>query len=183
MSDTTVRVMLHDPHLLDECGWWKQRDEPNRRGVAVRHEIAPTIKATTCLGCQYHRRQYRAKRRKRPALPRPAPGVCVLCGTPLTGRQRAWCSKGCADVWMGASTPAIARTHLLALHGARCWTCGTTDGRLDVDHVRPLWSLTDTEAREPRWWLPGNLQLLCGPCHKTKTAEEAKQRAALRRAA
>lgn len=52
---------------------------------------------------------------------------------------------------------------------------------LDVDHVRPLWSLDDTERAELRWWMPSNLQLLCGTCHKAKTAAEAAERAALRR--
>lgn len=48
---------------------------------------------------------------------------------------------------------------------------------LEVDHVRPLWSLTDEERTELRWWLPFNLQLLCGRCHKAKTKREAGDRA------
>lgn len=52
---------------------------------------------------------------------------------------------------------------------------------LDVDHVRPLWSLDEHERTQPRWWLPFNLQLLCSPCHKRKTKHEAALRAQLRR--
>lgn len=70
---------------------------------------------------------------------------------------------------------------------AACWGCGRThdaDGhpvRLEVEHVRPLWSLTDQERTELRWWLPYNLQLLCESCHKAKSAREASERAMLRR--
>jgi 5-methylcytosine-specific restriction endonuclease McrA len=53
---------------------------------------------------------------------------------------------------------------------------------LFVDHVRPRWSLTEQQRGELRWWLPFNLQLLCGRCHADKTAREAAERAELRRA-
>lgn len=90
------------------------------------------------------------------------------------------------------------------LHGPSCWECGETwlpgerpwwwrpdyhgppDPRpvaLALDHVRPLWSLTESERAELRWWLPFNLQLLCGRCHGAKTRREAGERAALRRGA
>lgn len=52
---------------------------------------------------------------------------------------------------------------------------------LEVDHRRPLWSLTDDERDDLDWWLLGNLQLLCPDCHKAKTKREAADRAALRR--
>lgn len=54
---------------------------------------------------------------------------------------------------------------------------------LHVDHVRPLWSLTDAERADLRWWLPFNLQVLCRACHNDKTAAEAAQRAEQRRLA
>lgn len=52
---------------------------------------------------------------------------------------------------------------------------------LFVDHVRPLWSLDDAERLDLAWWLPFNLQLLCGDCHGRKTADEARIRASIRR--
>lgn len=52
---------------------------------------------------------------------------------------------------------------------------------LEVEHVRPLWSLDEVERLELRWWLPFNLQLLCVPCHRAKTKREAGARAAYRR--
>lgn len=48
---------------------------------------------------------------------------------------------------------------------------------LEVEHVRPLWALTDEQRLELRWWLPFNLQLLCTRCHKAKTRREAADRA------
>lgn len=52
---------------------------------------------------------------------------------------------------------------------------------LELEHIRPLWSLNEAERLELRWWLPYNLQLLCVPCHRAKTRTEAAQRATYRR--
>lgn len=55
--------------------------------------------------------------------------------------------------------------------------------RLEVDHLVPLWSvahLPDDERR--RFFGPENLWLLCPDCHKKKTAYEAADRAAERKA-
>jgi 5-methylcytosine-specific restriction endonuclease McrA len=51
-------------------------------------------------------------------------------------------------------------------------------GAAELDHVVPLWrvDLMPKARRTVRWWLPGNLQTLCRPCHKEKTAREAKER-------
>lgn len=101
-----------------------------------------------------------------------------MCGTsPLPGRRRSWCSDLCVDLWNLAAMPAVAKAQLLTLHGPVCWACDTHTTTLELEHVRPLWSLTDEERSELRWWLPYNLQLLCEPCHRAKTAKEAKQRA------
>ena len=84
------------------------------------------------------------------------------------------------DTWLWATMPKVATSHLLELHGDRCWACDGP-GPLELEHVRPLWSLTDHERQQLRWWLPYNLQLLCTGCHGTKTAHEAGLRAALKR--
>lgn len=52
---------------------------------------------------------------------------------------------------------------------------------LEVDHIRPLWSLNAKERKQTRWWLPFNLQLLCAMCHKAKSKREAAERARLKR--
>lgn len=124
-----------------------------------------------------------------------------MCGTsPLPGRRRSWCSDACVDLWNIAAAGQAAYAHLVQIHGQICWGCGereqdgtrwTSTGEqpcrvpivLEVEHVRPLWSLTDLERTQLRWWLPYNLQLLCPPCHKAKSAREAAERAAAKRAA
>ncbi len=74
---------------------------------------------------------------------------------------------------------ARATVALVARDGYRCAHCGSQEpGGLQVDHVRPLWSLTEHERTELAWWLLGNLQLLCTGCHKDKSAAEAAERAA-----
>lgn len=106
-----------------------------------------------------------------------------MCGTtPLPGRRRSWCSDACVDLWNLATMPRVQLSQLVALHGPGCWSCGSDHDGLEVEHVRPLWSLTDDERGELRWWLPFNLQLLCRTCHRAKTAREAGERAARRRA-
>lgn len=129
-------------------------------------------------------------------------GACSMCGTsPLPGRRRSWCSDACVELWNLATFPLVQRRHLEYFMGTRCWVCdarwqpgyarpswstdlGPPAPRpivLEVEHVRPLWSLTDDERRELRWWLPFNLQLLCLECHRAKTRREAAARARLRR--
>lgn len=132
-----------------------------------------------------------------------------MCGvTPLPGRRRSWCSDECVDLWYVATSGVRALAHLVAIHGHGCWECGATEQpggipiwhswsddlplgayppepepvTLEVEHVRPLWSLTDVERTELRWWLPFNLQLLCSPCHKAKSRRETAERARRRRA-
>lgn len=105
-----------------------------------------------------------------------------MCGTTeLPPRRRTWCSDTCVDLWLLATMPAVATSQLLELHGDTCWACDGP-GPLELEHVRPLWSLTPAERKQLRWWLPYNLQLLCVPCHKAKSKREAGERAALRRA-
>lgn len=115
---------------------------------------------------------------------------CAWCGTEVTGRRRTWCSEGCVWTWRLIAFPAEAAAHLFELGGHTCWNCGepgwpdpkTPWGAvLEMDHRRPLWSLSPQERSEHRWWLPFNLWMLCRTCHAAKTAAEAAERAALRR--
>jgi hypothetical protein len=177
-----------------------------------------------CGPCRWERdrraREVRGSVRRPPRPPfETTAGVCSMCGGPLPGRRRSWCSDDCVDIWNVATRQPDALRHLVELHGRECWACGDrwtlrertavellggvlpanrvhgercyvdvvhgppcpTPVRLEVDHIRPLWSLNDEERRELRWWLPYNLQLLCGLCHKAKTRAEAAERARLRR--
>lgn len=177
--------------------------------------IALGAAAPICPDCRRARETYNRDRRAAVRNPPRPPfenvaGICSLCGGPLSGRRRSWCSDECVKVWEWATIPRAAITHLRALHGDGCWVCGLTEEpirenhytanpgpvieadsggpvmvpiTLELEHTRPLWSLTDEERSELRWWLPFNLALLCVRCHRAKTKEESAERARLRREA
>ncbi len=100
--------------------------------------------------------------------------VCPMCGD-VTASRRGWWHRECAALWNLATRPPVALRDLKAIAGSRCWSCGL-EGYVELEHIRPLWSLTPDERRELRWWLPFNQQLLCAPCHKAKSAREARER-------
>lgn len=152
-------------------------------------------------------RAAREAHRKPPRPPfQGQPGRCALCGTTELERgRRTWCSQECVDTWRLATDARWCTHQLLELHGRACWGCGQVPwypwpnptywappGQdpvhgppsplvedLELDHVRPLWSLHPEDRQDLRWWLPGNLQLLCRRCHRDKTAQEATRRAGL----
>jgi 5-methylcytosine-specific restriction endonuclease McrA len=104
---------------------------------------------------------------------------CPMCGEKPTAKRARWHSV-CVELWKLAAWPAVQLGHLIKTHGHICWGCGARDRALELEHIRPLWSLTDPERLELKWWLPYNLQLLCRLCHATKTADEARDRYAMR---
>lgn len=108
--------------------------------------------------------------------------LCSMCGTAVTGRRRSWCGEDCVRLWWIAIDGGIA-FHWLSLEtGPVCWVCWSEPAE-EVDHVRPLWSLSAEERLELRWWLPFNLQLIGRACHRAKTRAEAADRAARLRVA
>lgn len=71
-----------------------------------------------------------------------------------------------------------------------CSACGLIEvkGNMQVDHCQPiialcetLGDLTITQLADRIWCAEDNLKVLCIWCHKTKTKEEAKQRAAFKK--
>lgn len=145
-------------------------------------------------------------------------GHCWLCGGGLgLSAARHWHST-CGQLWGALVSVKASQAYdvVAKAYGQRCIAkadsfagqlgyerCPVTDPRkLQVDHVRPLATLTDTERRDLRWWgidlaelrrcavlqardrtrtyHPPNLQLLCGPCHRAKSARETKERARVR---
>lgn len=128
---------------------------------------------------------------RQPPSPPPAPGRCRLCLGTLQAGRRHWCDD-CTELRWISTNVTRAHDHLVAIHGPRCWRCGLTEQParwdllkpptvLEVEHIRPLWSLNDEERLQLRWWLPFNLQLLCHGCHATKTGQESAMRALWRR--
>jgi hypothetical protein len=59
---------------------------------------------------------------------------------------------------------------VIARRGRRCETCGRTGCRIFGDHIEEL---QDGGARLDE----GNVRLLCGACHTTKTAARRRDRA------
>ncbi|NUB07104.1 HNH endonuclease [Azospirillum sp. Vi22] len=53
----------------------------------------------------------------------------------------------------------------------------------EADHIAPLWKVDRSLPwdEQIRFWSIDNLQTLCRPCHKTKSAREAAERATLKR--
>lgn len=112
-----------------------------------------------------------------PRLPPPArdvpPGLCRGCGAPidpsLEPRAKTWHSA-CASAYREVS-PKHQRAAVEARDGRRCARCGVVRARVEVDHVVPLSRGGENRLR--------NLQTLCVPCHRAKTAAEAAERSDL----
>lgn len=134
-----------------------------------------------------------------------APGCCEWCGEPVTEKRRSW-HPDCVTAFQLHNWPQTQIKHVRQRDGAKCAICGERpqkwlrgreeywhDGArcsvervdwLDLDHRVPLWSVRHLPAAERlTFYGPDNLWLLCGPCHKRKTAREAAERAQIRRAA
>lgn len=109
-----------------------------------------------------------AHRQVKIAYPDAPLGTCRYCGQPCRVGMR--------------SHPDCAAEHremrdyrgtALAEHGEVCARCSTTRGPFEADHEVPLWRGGSKRK--------SNVQVLCQPCHKRKTAREAAERARLRK--
>lgn len=126
--------------------------------------------------------------REPPRLPfdRAPAGICRVDGEKVKPPRRLYCSAECSEIYpmLFANSAWQAWRFARDVFGdrrARCMCCGAERVALELDHIRPLWSLTPAERLEWRWWLPYNLWLICIQCHRKKTALEAAARATLRR--
>jgi 5-methylcytosine-specific restriction endonuclease McrA len=152
-------------------------------------------------------------RRHRLAIPHAstARGTCRWCGLPILrpdgrpDRRRNW-HPACVETYK-LSWPGHAKLRVKERDGGICAACGrdTVTRRLrrsrpitprpgDTRHAGPycraVW--TERHAWELDHIVPladggghelGNMQTLCRPCHRAKTAREAAERARRRRAA
>ena len=81
------------------------------------------------------------------------------------------------DEWRGKSDdtaiPARVKLRVYDKAEGRCVVCTLTASAFDIDHIVPL--ILGGEHRE------GNMQLICKPCHKAKTALDVKLKAKVAR--
>lgn len=134
------------------------------------------------------------------------PGQCRYCLGPLTGRQQSYCRPEHAHEFRILNEPLYARLVVLLRDKGRCAACGVETiapevrariapavGRrayhIPISPIRGWRSLflTTWECDHVVELARGgtselfNLQTLCPPCHRAKTARFARERAAERR--
>jgi 5-methylcytosine-specific restriction endonuclease McrA len=139
-----------------------------------------------------------------PLYPPPVEGRCGACGEPLSGRRTRWCSRACAASWRTNHIWTYARRAARTRDRNTCKECGTKrPSKPSRRHVtgeayaiaRAAYDAVPMEVNH-RVALDGvlrshagcahhleNLETLCAPCHKRRTAAQATARAAARRAA
>lgn len=145
---------------------------------------------------------------KRPKLP-DGRAACKRCGGPVEPPKRAWCSQRCVDEYLVRRSGADARRLLLRRDKGICAHCGRDCVALarELKHLRWKVSYAAWKDRMTALVAEGfhlnrktywdadhivevvrgggacgleNLQTLCVPCHKRKTAALARQRAKAR---
>ena len=137
------------------------------------------------------------------------PVLCRLCDEPIPSNRRSWCGEVCLDAYFMVISGSHVRVKVFARDRGVCAECGLDTEALDkrircLDHAPKLAAVKmlaeqnfDTVWRD-RWislWAAdhveplaegggyglGNLQTLCVPCHKKKTAEQAWRKAQQRK--
>lgn len=116
------------------------------------------------------------------------PGQCRYCGGDVLNRKgernpRSRWHPACVEEYRLIYWPTTTRRAVWNRDKGVCAGCGVVcqrrGGHWHVDHRKPL-----IEARgDLSYWRLDNLQTLCVSCHQAKTAAEAAERAARRRAA
>lgn len=133
--------------------------------------------------------------------------LCRWCSVEVTPPRRTFCSgnlneysrrkingvwtkiqtkagSGCVHTWMLCSSPQYARKAVFDRDQGVCAVCGLEhqlNGSWAADHIVPVWLNGGIEIGMSEESFMSNLQTLCSPCHKVKTAEEAKERAAIKK--
>lgn len=125
-------------------------------------------------------------------------GLCGCgCGSALTGRRTRWASDECsllANRVYGvlAGHTSLIRDAVFQRDKGVCAECGCTTGRLQGPRARHAWRFDvpwlDWEADHilpvhqggGGCWID-NFRTVCVPCHKVKTAADARRRAEARR--
>lgn len=111
-------------------------------------------------------------------------GSCRWCGDPILQANglinlRANWHKSCVEKYRFIYFPKDTRRAVWARDAGKCYMCGEifTKDQWEVEHIKPLY---EAQGRMEYWELH-NLGTACRPCHKKKTADEARHRALLRK--
>lgn len=132
--------------------------------------------------------------------------MCRLCGEPCPGRRSSWCSDECMDAYFTATDSNWLRRKVFERDKGICAICGidaeALQNRLNYMHYEQrteafavlrengfnvpgygtsscgsLWEADHLEPLdEGGSWELSNIQTLCTPHHKEKTAEQAARR-------
>lgn len=129
---------------------------------------------------------------RKPPLPphfnKTTPGICRWCNEAITktlksGKvSKATWHQSCVTEYKSIHWPSFTRKLVWRRDKGKCSGCGHQCDRKgkngwQMDHIIPLYA-----ANGQLWaWKLENLQTLCKPCHKIKTAKEAGERAAARK--
>lgn len=114
------------------------------------------------------------------------PGQCKFCGEMVLKKdgavnKRANWHPPCVAEYKIIYWPAATRKAVWKRDKGICVVCSKNCGRhaWDVEHTRPLYEANG----DIEFWKMSNTTTYCKDCHKEKSAREAGERAAARRAA
>jgi 5-methylcytosine-specific restriction enzyme A len=111
---------------------------------------------------------------------------CLACPRAMAVRDGSYCARCEAERNArknarrrhapGSGAAAALRRAINAAGSGQCAGCGRTfvASAVEVDHLHPLWGRGERDV-------PRNVQPLSRPCHRRKTAEEARRRAIVAR--
>ncbi|MHB1434843.1 MAG: HNH endonuclease [Thermoplasmata archaeon] len=96
---------------------------------------------------------------------------CVECRRALPNRRTPYCSRACRWKFQGHYFWDAARTYVMYRDRYTCRLCGARRRArdLEVDHIIEIWA--GGAALEY-----SNLQTVCRPCHRRKSAESRRLR-------
>lgn len=108
-------------------------------------------------------------------------GIAVVRGPKPRKTWPRW-HPACIKAFKLATRASSQRAAIRKRGDAGCAGCGSV-GPWQADHIIPLWAVPPNVSLAERevYWGLGNLQRLCVPCHKEKSALEAGQRAKAKR--
>jgi len=92
--------------------------------------------------------------------------ICLNCDGIITARRaKKYCSDDCTMRFLEKNNHQFMRLAIIKELDGRCEKCGQQHQKLILDHIVPI-AVGGAEFDR------ANLQLLCGPCNKVKTAAD-----------